>query len=215
MAWTPVPTVKDGDLWTAADHNKYIRDNFAEEPPSGFTGKGQLRIGTTQNVTGIFAAVNYPYGALFADSSQPYGMACYTYVPGAIISAGSGTIPDNIETIVTGFGSNLYDWGGLQEPGHTYMQIPTGLGGTYHINIGGQWAVSATTRKARQIGVVCSHAGNFEVTDMQSVDAVGPYQNTSFIVDLIDGETVKFTAFQISGGNLNIGGCWLALARIQ
>jgi hypothetical protein len=30
MAYTPLPTVVLGDLWTAANHNTFIRDNFAE-----------------------------------------------------------------------------------------------------------------------------------------------------------------------------------------
>lgn len=29
MGYTAVPTVSPGDLWTAANHNTYIRDNFA------------------------------------------------------------------------------------------------------------------------------------------------------------------------------------------
>jgi len=46
MAYTAVPTVSTGDTWTAANHNQYIRDNFAATYPQSFTATGQLVIGT-------------------------------------------------------------------------------------------------------------------------------------------------------------------------
>lgn len=42
MAYNPVPSVTTGDLWTASNHNTYIRDNFAAGVPDIFTTKGDI-----------------------------------------------------------------------------------------------------------------------------------------------------------------------------
>jgi hypothetical protein len=216
MAFTPVPTVAAGDLWTAAQHNTFIKNNFAAEPPAGFTAKSQLRVGSGSATTGVFTATNYPWGSIVADSAQALGIACYPYAPGAVIGAGSGTIADGgVNQVVSTFAANWYDWGGLEDAGHTFMQIPPGYAGTYLISIGGLWAAHATPLKWRQIGARCSVAGDFLVGNVQAVDVVGTYQSTSALVNLVDGETVKFIAAQFSGAPLGISTCWLAIARIQ
>jgi len=42
MVYNPVPTVATGDLWTASNHNTYIRDNFAASIPDIFQAAGDL-----------------------------------------------------------------------------------------------------------------------------------------------------------------------------
>jgi hypothetical protein len=46
MAYVAVPTKSTGDLWTAADNNTYIRDNFAAGVPDIFTTKGDIAVAT-------------------------------------------------------------------------------------------------------------------------------------------------------------------------
>lgn len=58
MAFSVVPTVATGDLWTAANHNTYIRDNFAAGVPALFTAAGDLAIGS-----GVGSAAQLPVGA--------------------------------------------------------------------------------------------------------------------------------------------------------
>ena len=41
-SYNPLPTVATGDLWTASNHNTYIRDNFAAGVPAIFTTIGDL-----------------------------------------------------------------------------------------------------------------------------------------------------------------------------
>ena len=73
MAYNPVPTVVTGDLWTASNHNTYIRDNFAAGVPGIIQAKGDLAVGST-----VRAAGRLPVGAnnlmLMADSSQSLGI---------------------------------------------------------------------------------------------------------------------------------------------
>lgn len=73
MAYTAVPTVATGDLWTAANHNTYIRDNFAAGIPDIFTTKGDIAVATASD-----AAARLGVGSdgqlLTADSSQSTGL---------------------------------------------------------------------------------------------------------------------------------------------
>lgn len=47
MSFTTVPTVNNGDSWSAAQHNTYIRDNFAAVWP--FTTAGDLAYASASN----------------------------------------------------------------------------------------------------------------------------------------------------------------------
>jgi hypothetical protein len=72
MAYTAVPTVATGDTWTAANHNTYIRDNFAAGVPDAFTTKGDLFVGTGADA-GSRLGVGANDTELVADSSQATG----------------------------------------------------------------------------------------------------------------------------------------------
>lgn len=53
MSYTAVPTVATGDVWTASNHNLYIRDNFRAGIPDVITAKGDLVIGDGANALAI------------------------------------------------------------------------------------------------------------------------------------------------------------------
>jgi hypothetical protein len=73
MVYNPVPLVSTGDLWTATNHNTYIKDNFAAGVPDIFTTKGDIAV-----ATGADVAVRMAAGAnglfLMADSAQANGL---------------------------------------------------------------------------------------------------------------------------------------------
>jgi len=81
MGYTPLPTLATGDIWTAANHNTYIRDNFAAGVPDLFTTKGDLAAASGANAAGRLAA-----GAdglhLVADSAQTLGLRWKSLVDG-------------------------------------------------------------------------------------------------------------------------------------
>lgn len=58
MSYNPVPTVATGDLWTASNHNTYIRDNFIAGVPDIFQAAGDLVYGSAAD-----AAARLPIGA--------------------------------------------------------------------------------------------------------------------------------------------------------
>jgi hypothetical protein len=72
MAYTTVPTVTTGDTWTAANHNTYIRDNFAAGLPALVQASGDLFYGN-----GSQALTRLPigtYGQVLAVNSAGTGM---------------------------------------------------------------------------------------------------------------------------------------------
>jgi len=72
-AYTPVPTVNTGDLWTAANHNTYIRDNFAAGVPDIFTTKGDLALASGADAAGRLG-VGADYTVLGALASETLGL---------------------------------------------------------------------------------------------------------------------------------------------
>lgn len=86
MAYSPVPTVVTGDLWTASNHNTYIRDNFAAGVPGILEAKGGIAV-----ASGAQAAAELALGSagdvLMVDPSAPLGVRW-----AAFASAAGGTI---------------------------------------------------------------------------------------------------------------------------
>lgn len=96
MAYTAVPTVATGDLWTAANHNTYIRDNFAAGVPDIFTASGDLVYGSVADVAarlaigsagqilnvsgGLPAWTNNPSPAAATQAEQETGTSTTVYV---------------------------------------------------------------------------------------------------------------------------------------
>ena len=55
MSYNAVPTVATGDAWSAANHNTYIRDNFAAGVPDIFTAAGDIAYATAANAAAALA----------------------------------------------------------------------------------------------------------------------------------------------------------------
>lgn len=73
MAYTAVPTVATNDYWSAAQHNTYIRDNFAAGVPDIFTTKGDLAVATGADVAARLA-VGGDGAPLVGDAAQTAGV---------------------------------------------------------------------------------------------------------------------------------------------
>jgi len=73
MAYNPLPSVTTGDLWTASNHNTYIRDNFAAGVPDIFTAKGDLAIASGANAAGRLG-VGSNGKVMIASSSEALGI---------------------------------------------------------------------------------------------------------------------------------------------
>lgn len=73
MAYLAVPTQSTGYLWSAADHNAYIRDNFAAGVPDIFTTKGDIAAASAADAAGRLG-VGTNGQILIADSAQTLGI---------------------------------------------------------------------------------------------------------------------------------------------
>ena len=73
MAYTNVPTVSVGDLYTADNFNTYLRDNFGAGIPDKFTAKGDIAFGEGADTIGILALGNAG-DWLTADAGETLGV---------------------------------------------------------------------------------------------------------------------------------------------
>ncbi len=73
MAYTDIPTVSVGDLYTAANFNTHLRDNFAAGIPDAFTAQGDIGIGAGVDTIGTLA-LGTAGQALTADLAQTLGV---------------------------------------------------------------------------------------------------------------------------------------------
>lgn len=71
MSYNAVPTVTTGDTWSAANHNTYIRDNFAAGVPDIFTAAGDLAYATAANAAAPLAIGTPGYALLSSSDGLP------------------------------------------------------------------------------------------------------------------------------------------------
>lgn len=69
MSYNAVPTVATGDTWSAANHNTYIRDNFAAGVPDIFTAAGDIAYATAANAAAPLA-IGTPGQVLLSSSDS-------------------------------------------------------------------------------------------------------------------------------------------------
>jgi hypothetical protein len=80
MAYNAVPTVATGDTWSAANHNTYIRDNFAAGVPDIFTAAGDIAYATAAN-----AATPLAIGSSDQSLTVISGLPAWSYGPGIVL----------------------------------------------------------------------------------------------------------------------------------
>ena len=73
MTYNAVPTVATGDLWTASNHNTYVRDNFAASVPDIFTAKGQIAVASAADAASPLNAGS-DYKILMALAAETLGL---------------------------------------------------------------------------------------------------------------------------------------------
>jgi hypothetical protein len=147
MAYSTVPTVATGDLWTAANHNSYIRDNFAAGVPDIFTAKGDIAAATGPNAA-IPVVVGTNGQILTADSGQAVGVKWAD-------QAG------NLAIILDGWGSVIGT--GIK------LDIPI----SFALTITG-WDLLANLSGSIVIDIWKDTYANFPPTDADSITAAAP-----------------------------------------
>jgi len=104
MAYSAVPTVTTGELWTAAQHNTYIRDNFTELNSRSFARLRVPAYSAYNNSDTVAISLNA------GDTGQfilPDNKNCYVY--GNFMLPTVGTLTIDVSAIVYSVGTgNLY-----------------------------------------------------------------------------------------------------------
>ena len=131
MAYTAVPIVATGDLWTASNHNTYIRDNFAAGVPDIFTTKGDLAVASAADTAARLAA-----GAngqtLVADSAQALGIKWDGGIAAHCVVNPAQNILTDVESLVR-FDTETFDSHGCVTTGANWRFIAP-VSGIYYVS---------------------------------------------------------------------------------
>lgn len=100
MAYTPIPTSTTGETWTAANHNTYIKANFAAGIPDIFTAKGDLAVSSDTDAASALA-VGTDGQILKVTSSDTLGVAWGDDTVNDLVSnAGEMVVGSGADTLV-------------------------------------------------------------------------------------------------------------------
>lgn len=207
MSYTAVPTQNIGDEWTAAEHNTYVRDNFAAGIPDIFTTKGDLAAASAADVAGRLG-VGANGTSLLADSGETLGMKWAGAGPFIRYTKGTDqTIASGAAAEVIDYDTETFDTGDDVTIGAAWhFDVPVGGAGYYLISVSGvfessaAWGVAEYVRLSLYKGGVedCVIAERY----MQAAATVAVYVHGAMIISLADEDVVDIRCTQNSGSNL-------------
>ncbi len=216
MAYTAVPTQNTGDLWTAANHNTYIRDNFAAGVPDILTAKGDIAAATAANAASPLA-VGTDGQVLTADSGEATGLK-YASISGGNSCAArykiSGSTANaalaNNSTEIIDFDTSVFDTDTAVATGASWkFTVPTGKGGKYLV-ICSIALASDTNWSEGEIFRVSVYVGGVIQCQLNAIyvhaNASGGYAlqvHGATVLDLSAADEVDFRAYQNSGAAIN------------
>lgn len=213
MAYTAVPTATTGYLWTAADHNTYIKDNFAAGVPDIFTTKGDIAIATAAD-TAARLGVGSNGTILTADSDTGGGEMGVKW-SGLVPSTGARyklatdqAIANNTLTVVN-YETVVFDPDSAVTAGAAWIYtVPTTgyylvcASALFESNAG--WAVN----EKAEISVYCDSAvdGILDSIYMITAGTYNVFVGGTKVVYATATQTLDIRILQNSGGAINIDG---------
>ena len=210
MAYSAVPTVATGDLWTASNHNTYIRDNFAAGVPDIFTTKGDIAV-----ASGPDAASRIGVGAnnnvLMADSAQTNGIkwAPISMPAGKCWRSSNQTIANNTYTVIT-FTNEEFDTGNFINLG-TYNSRITIPENGYFLIIGHiEFALYNGTKYIR---LKKNGSSNLMERTLVYPESLLAAQVTT-LYQLAASDYIELETYQGSGSNMDVVEASLSIVRI-
>ena len=199
MAYSTVPTVNDGDTWSAAQHNTYIRDNFSALWP--YTTAGDMAVATSSTIIERLP-IGSENNVLTIENNQVswsnfYDSICY-------ISANSISIP-NVSWTTIQFANKIRD-----DLNAFDIAFPTTIDctrtGIYNIAVSLKWDNNSTG--GREVKVQKQSDGLPEYVDTQHS---GGFLTNSFSIPIymVEGDYFTVSVYQSSGASLNLLGAYL------
>ena len=196
MAYTAVPTVTTGDYWTAANHNTYIRDNFAASIPDLFTTAGDM-----VRATAADTATKLPIGGAGSLLVSTGTAPAWDPAVGCSLTRNTAlSIPHASWTTITWDVEN-YDtnsFHGTGSPGR--ITIPAGMGGHYWIYCVVVWAGNTTANRYAELRL---NGAAIARADYKG-DAAGPSITLGKTAALAAADYLQVTVYQDSGAPLNV-----------
>lgn len=202
MAYSIVPTVATGDLWTAAQHNTYIRDNFAAGVPDIFTTKGDLAVATGADACSRFAVGSNGY-TLEADSAQSVGMKWAGEVAAKARTSGTPSISNNTWTTIDFATVDFQTPGTLITTGASWKFTAPQAGKYFvacYITWGDDPDIGADEYTS---GVLRKNGSNVDIfgrQDWQSTGSYVVYMIYSGLISLAASDYIDVQVFQLTGG---------------
>ncbi|HWR66064.1 MAG TPA: hypothetical protein VN364_08090 [Bellilinea sp.] len=197
MAYSVVPTVATGDLWTAANHNTYIRDNFLAGVPGIFTTAGDQAYASAPG-----AASRLPIGAvgkaLRVSSGNLPAWEEISLKTAQIKRTTNQNIPNGTDTVVT-FTTEVIDTNGMVDLGTYNTRITVPASGIYLVFGQANFASYAGTKhvKIKKNGGSTEDRTEIYPSNGVALNSIGLYQ-------CIANDYFELMVHQGSGGDLNV-----------
>ena len=211
MAYSVVPLVATGDLWTAANHNTYVRDNMAAifvgttagdtDYYTGAANKSRLAIGTAGKIKRVNAAANAPM----------WGGILYAY----IYATADTTVGTAADTLAEMDASQVNVDGFVGAPVNDRITIPAGFSGYY---LASYYAVFDSNAVGYRMVKLRRNAGLVDIdgTEFRITAIIGAPTELSVttIIHADAGDYITLCVYQNSGGDLNTDGAKLSLSLV-
>jgi hypothetical protein len=210
MAYTPVPTQSTGDSWTAAEHNTYIRDNFAASVPDVFTTKGDIFLATGADA-GAILAVGTDGQLLSANSTTATGWqwtSPATAQAHARYKVSAATNCVNATPTIINFDTLVYDTDSAVTIGAAWkFTVPASHDG-YYMVAAAVTLVSDTGWAAGEYMQMdlYKNASVLALMARNTAQAAGTYimgVNGAILVNLVATDYIDVRITQNSGANIN------------
>lgn len=205
MAYTAVPIVATGDLWTASNHNTYIRDNFAAGVPDIFSAKGDLAAASAADTAGRLA-VGTNGNILVADSAQALGMKWDGGVAAHCVVDPAQNFTTGVEALVR-FDTETFDSHGCVTTGASWRFIAP-VSGFYYVS-----AVLAFSLNSGWAGNEVAYmklylnGSGYRFLDRKEAMSTGDFTMTlsgGVLVSMTAAQYIYLQAFQNSGSTLSL-----------
>ena len=201
MAYSVVPLVATGDLWTAANQNTYVRDNMSAiwvgttagdtDYYTGAANKSRLAVGTAGQIKRVNAAANAPM----------WGGILYAHIYAAVDTT-VGTAADTLVEMDTAY-LDVDDF--VSASVDDRITIPAGFSCyylvNYYVEIESNAAGYRTVKLRRNAGLV--DIDNTTVR-MEAVNGAPTDISAMAIIHADAGDYITLCCYQNSGGDLDV-----------
>lgn len=193
MTYQTVPTVTTGDMWTASQHNTYVRDNFSALWP--FTAAGSIAYATSSSHLGATASVT---GIKILKSVS--GVPTWSDPPSrkfCLVSRNNQTAANGTTGI--SFSTEIFDNNGMWSGGNpTKITLPDA--GIYRFDGYVVFGSSDTGRRAVYI-----NDGSAKYMDSRyAINGMHSSCSFSYVYYTSSSKDITVVVEQNSGGNLTV-----------